>query len=272
MVDFSLGKGRIYAKHQDVGVNVRLDSDIGSEAQPCEYVQLGDNVWIHAGCRLWAPRITIRDYTKIHRNSLLYGRNPVSIGYNCWFGEGTIIDCEGSTRIGDNVGVGAHSQLWSHIRHGDVMMGCRYLSFGTLNIMNDAWLVGHCMVSPVTVGPCSMALMGSVITKDMAANHVYGGSPAVDLTDKLGPPFQFTDVEFRYSYMKGKLEEFMREYGIRLENAYGGISIVKDWVDDEPYVTQFNVATRQYRKRGNPVESWFMQYLLPEAKFVPVIG
>ena len=31
----------------------------------------------------------------------------------------------------------------------------------------------------------SMALVGSVITSDMEENHIYGGSPAKDLTNKI---------------------------------------------------------------------------------------
>lgn len=264
--------GVAYCKTGYIGSGVYLGSDIGSPDNPVDWVEIGDQVYIGAGCNIWAKSVSIRDYTKIHRNCLIYGRNPIAIGYNCWFGEGTIIDCEGNTRIGDNVGVGAHSQLWSHIRHGDVMLGCKYLNFGQLNILNDAWLVGHCVVSPVNIGPCSVVLAGSVVTKDVGANRIYGGSPAKDLTDKLGEPFQFTTVTSRYDYMRKRLAEFLEKYAVQLENEYGGITIVTDWAPPEPHVTQFNVTTRQYRKLGTRVEVAFMKFLLPEAKFIPVIG
>lgn len=265
MPEYSTGK--IFSKHSKVGAGTVIHSDIGSNEQPCNNVEIGDNVYIGSGCKIYSPDIVIKDYTKLHRNSLLYGRNPIKIGYNCWFGEGIIIDCEGSTHIANNVGVGAHSQLWSHIRHGDLMIGCRYTSFGRLTILDDAWLVGHCITSPVTIGACSLALVGSVITKNMEPNHIYGGSPAKDLTDKLGPPFVFTAIDQRYDYLKNKLDEFMA-YPITLE-LFGELKVVTVWEPEVENVTQFNVTTREYTKRGSSMEVAFMQKLLPEAKFVP---
>ena len=43
-----------------------------------------------------------------------------------------------------------------------------------------------------------MAMVGSVITRDMAPNHVYGGAPAVDLTAKVGPQFGPVTVDRRW--------------------------------------------------------------------------
>ena len=34
----------------------------------------------------------------------------------------------GGMNIGNNCGIGAHSQLWSHIKYGDMLEGCRFLS------------------------------------------------------------------------------------------------------------------------------------------------
>lgn len=261
----------VYAKHADIGIGVHIESDIGSPDKPCDYVELGDHVYIGEGCRIGTPHLTIRDYTKIHRNTLIFGRNALSIGYNCWVGEGSIIDAEGNTRIGDNVGIGAHSQLWSHIRHGDVMMGCKYLKFATLNVMSDAWILPKCLISPVLVAPCSMVLAGSTLMQDTEANHIYGGSPAKDLTDKLGAPFAVTTVEQRVQYMHDKVAEFATFEP--LPDEYGGISVVTEWSKKVPeYSSEFNAATRQYRKHNTPLEIAFMKFLLPEAKFTPVIG
>lgn len=264
---------RIFAKDAKIGKGVVLKSDIGTPDNPCEYVELGDHVYIGEGCNIQTPMFTAKDYTKIHRNALIYGRNPCNIGYNCWFGEGTVIDCEGYVFIGNNVGVGAHSQLWSHIRHGDVMMGCKYLNFGHLTIMDDVWLVGHCIASPVCLYPWSVALVGSVITTNMETNSVYGGSPAKNLTEKLGRPYAYPEVSARYKYMCHKALEFGKtipEDYYDNPSLYGNINVVSSWFEDDNFSTQFNVTTRTYTKKSTPLEIAFMKFLLPEAKFIPV--
>ncbi len=84
----------------------------------------------------------------------------------------------------------------------------RYHSAMPLEVMDDAWFVGHCIVAPVKAGEMSVALPGSVITRDMEANRVYAGIPATDMTDKLGPPFKETTPEERAEKMRAYLEEF----------------------------------------------------------------
>lgn len=255
----------IYAKQVRIGRNVTLKSDIGTPDNPVERLVLGDCVHIGPGCNIQVPELTILDYTKIHRNCLVYGRNPLSIGYNCWFGEGTIIDAEGYTTIGNNVGVGAHSQLWSHIRHGDLLQGCQLYKFGRLTICNDAWLVGHCITSPVSIAEFSVALVGSVITQDMAANRIYGGCPAKDLTERLGAPYLSKPPSAKRALLARRLDEFHAREGL-LPIA----KAVDKWPETlEPNTSYFNVTTRTYTKRRTDLEQALMKFLLPEAKFTP---
>lgn len=256
----------IWAKSGHIGQNVAILSPIGSPEKPLDYVYLGDNVYIGDGCRIQAPKIVIGDYTKFHRNGLIFGRNPVSIGYNCWFGEGTIIDGEGHTRIGNGVGAGAHSQLWSHIRHGDTLEGCRYLQFGNLTVEDDVWFVGHCIVSPIHAKKKSMAMVGSVVTKDMEENHIYGGSPAKDLTDKLGTQFLARTSDERFMDLVDRLIKFESTYPS--VEATRKLAVVQGFNQNSPHI-QFNINTRTYTKTGDPVEVAFMKFLLPEAKFTP---
>lgn len=244
---------KIFAKRMSVGIGVQIDGDttIGTPEHPLEEVVLGDHVYIGSGCNISTLSLTIGDYTKIHRNSLVYGRTALSIGHNCWFGEGTIIDAEGQTAIGNNVGVGAHSQLWSHIRHGDLLMGCTLYGFGNLVIEDDAWLVGHCIVSPVRVASFSVALVGSVVTTDTKSNRVYGGSPAKDLTEKLGAPYHFPPMPDRVRAFESRLQRFLEEH----PEAVGTLD--------------FDPTTRRYRKTRSVYEALFMKSLLPECKFLP---
>jgi len=125
-------------------------------------------------------------------------------------------------------------------------------------IGNDVWLIGHCIVSPVTIKDSAMPSVGSVVTKDMKANHIYGGAPAKDLTDKMLPQFTVT----ANGEKKKMLEQFELPIGIQ-------------WIEDnseivDDTITYFNITDRTYTKRATDIEISFMKKLQSKLiKFVP---
>jgi acetyltransferase-like isoleucine patch superfamily enzyme len=261
-------RNRIVAREVVLGKDVVLEHGvtISGNGGPAERVVLGDNVYVGENTKIRTPVLEIGDFTQIHNHGLVYGLMPIRIGHNGWFGQNTIINATETVIIGDNCGVGAYSQLWTHIAYGDVMAGCRFHSAKPLTIGKDVWFVGHCIVSPIVAHDRSLAMVGSVITRDMEENHVYAGCPAKDVTDKLGPQFQPSSVEQRVTYMKARLEEFAArspdwkpgELGL----AVSGVVVVAG-------ETLFDVADRTYNKRRTETEVAFMRFLLPDAKFTP---
>lgn len=257
----------------------------GTDFQIASHVHFGSNVGFGPNCRrveigygttlgddvyIDVPELTIGDYVKIHRGGLIYGYEPCRIGHNCWIGQSTIVDSIGGTTIGNNVGIGAQSQLWSHIKFGDTLAGCRWNSARPLVVDDDVWFVGHCIVSPIHAHARSMLLVGGVVTQDMAENHVYAGVPAKDLTDKVGPQFGPVD----HSEQLGRFEALHREF-----LSAGGLSprdftarVVDDLSGHEstPTETVFCIRTRSYLPARSEPEFRFMQFLLYDrAKFVP---
>ena len=162
------------------------------------------------------------------------------------------------TTIGNNCGIGAYSQLWSHIRYGDPLEGCNYESESPLTIGDDVWFVGHCIVSPITAKDKSMALVGSVITKDMEYNHIYAGSPAKDITNKIKP--QFSDITI--SDKRKIMSQFKLPNSVRL--------IEDDEEITDSNISYFNITNRKYTKRGTEDEFNFMKILQSKLiKFIP---
>lgn len=147
-------------------------------------IYIGDQAYIGADVQIICDDFHIGDYSKIHHHTNVHGYNPCKIGHNAWIGQYSIIDCTGGVEIGNNCGIGAHSQLWSHIKYGDTLEGCRFLSERSLTVGHDVWFVGHCVVSPITAEDKSMAMVGSVVTKDMKFNQIYAGTPAVSISQK----------------------------------------------------------------------------------------
>ncbi|MFN6083080.1 MAG: acyltransferase, partial [Bacteroidota bacterium] len=170
-------------------------------------IVIGDNVYIGNDVQIICDDFELGDYSKIQHHTNVHGYLPCKIGHNAWIGQYTIIDSIGGTTIGNNCGIGAHSQLWSHIKYGDTLEGCRFLSENKLTVGNDVWFVGHCIVSPINAHDKSMAMVGSVVTKDMEYNQIYAGSPAKSISDKIGFQFKEVTVEEKLVKMMGYLIE-----------------------------------------------------------------
>jgi acetyltransferase-like isoleucine patch superfamily enzyme len=224
-------------------------------------VRIGDNTFIGDNVQIIVDELEIGDYCKIHHHTNFHGYQPLSLGHNCWVGQGTIVDSIGGTKIGNNCGIGAYSQLWSHIRYGDPLEGCNYNKSSPLVVEDDVWFVGHCIVSPIVAKRRSMALVGSVVTKDMEENRIYGGSPAKDLTDKI--PSQFTPLSISEKWdIINKLEI---PQGIKFVEDDSEIDIMNN-------ISYFNISNRCYTKKRSEVEINFMKYLQSKLiKFIPKI-
>lgn len=229
--------------------------EVGFPDKPVERFIVGD------GCRLYAGQIASRnfvcgDYVTIHEGVWAYGRQSIVIGHNGWFGRRVTLDAEGGVWIGNGVGVGQDTHLWSHIRHGDTLAGNRWLKFGDFRAGDDVWFVGRCTSAPAVHGDRSMAMVESNLTRGMPPDTIWGGNPARELTDKLGPPFLPLPLADRMTEFSNRCAEFRAKHNVD--------SSVFDFI-----AATFDVEARTYQKSGHPVERAFMRFLLPEAKFVP---
>jgi len=248
------------------GAIVEEGAIIRGKSGPAKRVVIGDFAYVGADAKILCPEFVIGDYTKLHERAFCHGVHPLRIGRNCWFGGNVILDTMGGLDIDDNVGIGAGSQIWTHAQFGDVVEGSRFYSHKYMHIGKDAWLVGHCLVSPVRIEPKSMAMLGSVITGDMLENRIYGGAPAKDLSDKIG--FQFLDrtVDEKIA----KLQEFIDAF--EAENPqFAGQLVAVDSLPEapDPQTSYFNLSDRTYTRRRSAAETAFLRKNVPLIKFVP---
>ena len=260
----------ILADSLQIGKNVTIEDGVrisGISGEPAHRIVIGDNVFIGHDSQIYLPELEIGDYTAIHNHTLISGHLECRIGSCCWFGQNCILNSTGGLHIGNGVGVGAYSQLWSHIRFGDILQGCRWDTQKPLIIEDDVWFVGHCVVSPIRAKSRSMAMVGSVVTKDMEENHVYAGCPARDVTEKLGFQYDDVSVDAKFEKLSRKLEEFY----VLNPHFPRSIIVVKEWSDEHEHTdkTVFDVSDRTYTKRLTPEEVAFMKFLLVRIKFYP---
>lgn len=231
----------------------------------CRNIRLGYGSIIGRDVYIDVEDLVVGEYTTIHHGSILHGVDT-RIGHNCWIGHYTIIDSlGGETRIGNNVGIGAHSQLWSHMKFGDILHGCRWNSAGTLILEDDVWLVGHSIVGPIKARQKSMLMTGGVAVKDMDENHIYAGTPAIDVTDKFGKQFDSVSSAEKLIMFESLKNEFHISTGIDVTR----FSAVSNFTETRR-VTEFVVDAREYKPIRSDEEYQFMKFMLyDKAKFVP---
>jgi hypothetical protein len=113
-----------------------------------------------------------------------------------------------------------------------------------------------------------MAMLGSVVTRDMKPNHIYAGVPAADVTDRVGSQYREVSVDEKAAALERELASFAAK-----GNDASRIKIVKEWpASMDKGVSYFNVSTREYTKRLSDVEIAFMLHLLVTIKFYPSRG
>jgi acetyltransferase-like isoleucine patch superfamily enzyme len=296
-------------EHSDIAAaELRLGRDVvmeprchigGIQGEACKVV-IGDNVFIGNDVRILAPEVYIGDYSVIHNHTTIYGYSPVRIGDCCWIGQNAVVNCTAPVWLGDGVTISAYSNLWTHFRAGDVMQGCRFASEKPLIVGDDVWIGVQCSIAPVTVHKRALILAGSVVTRDVEENRVYGGNTARDLTEKMGPQFEEVSVEEKFALLKDKLIDFEAKWregqlsyradsgdmgvfagamgapqqDIRIGGpaedefyAAGIVVTARQW--HEGVASVFSVADRTYSKLRTTQEIAFMRYLLPLIKFYP---
>jgi acetyltransferase-like isoleucine patch superfamily enzyme len=260
-------EGTIAADELIVGQGVVVERGvlISGKSGKAKRVVLGDFCYIGRETRILVPEFRLGDYSKLHAFSFLHGEQPLQIGRNGWIGGNVVLDSMGGLDIDDNVGIGAHSQLWTHVQFGDVVEGCRFHSRRRMHVERDAWFVGHCIVSPVAVGERSMALVGSVITRDMLPNHVYGGVPARDMTEKVGTQFEAIPVSEKAARLQRLIDEFCE----RRPQFRDRLAVIESAKQKIAGVTCFNVENRTYNKTLAEAEVEFLKEHVPLIKFVP---
>lgn len=261
-----MDNSNIDALHLEIGIGSVIEPTaiIRGMHGPAKRVSIGSHCYIGTNVQIICDDFELGDYCKIHHDTNIHGAQPCRIGHNAWIGQFCIIDSQGGVTLGNNCGVGASSQLWSHIKYGDTLEGNLFNSTKALNVGNDVWFVGHCIVSPIEAADKSMAMAGSVVTRNMAFNSIYAGVPARSISKKIGPQFREISTAEKLRMMRVYLREF--------DPNVSDIRIVENLDEiQEDGMSYFVVSERRYLKTGSVNEVRFMKFLLPEkAKFIPI--
>jgi acetyltransferase-like isoleucine patch superfamily enzyme len=311
--DLTLGPGArigenvtIEAETVIVGHHATISDDctlrgLGARAR---LVEVGDRFLLGPSSAILVPQFVAGDYVAIHNHLLCNGYEPCVIGHNSWIGQNCILNSTAPLTIGNNVGIGAYSSLYTHAYNGELLEGCEIFNEAPVVVEDNAWLVGgYNVISPgVTLGARSVVLTSSVVSRDVPPAHCVGGVPAKDLTERL-KPFRDVTLQDKLAMMRRFVGEFADERhagatapidgGHRVTPA-GGDSffvVVQDELDpaalpagvagavyagavvaplDDERVTVFDVSTKRYGKRRTPPEVALIGFMNGyRARFVP---
>ncbi len=175
---------------------------------------LGDCNYIGGDSRILVRAFRAGDYVVLHNHLLSNGDSDLTIGNNTWMGQNGILNANAPLRIGNNVGIGAYSAVWTHGKFGALIDGCLMHKEAPVVIDDDACL-WRAVISPgVTVGKKVTVLPGSILTKDAPAGSCFGGVPAADISGKV-ETYRKVTIEEQFQMM----EEFGSGF---LEQEYSG--------------------------------------------------
>ena len=105
------------------------------------------------------------------------------VGDNCWLGEGCWIDNLDKVFIGSNVCISQGAMLLTG-NHDYTLSSMPYRN-AAIHIGDGAWIGAKTVVCPgVTVHDNAVLTVGSVAAKDMEADGIYQGNPAVKIRER----------------------------------------------------------------------------------------
>lgn len=104
----------------------------------------------------------------------------LTIGDDCWIGEGVWIDNLDSVTIGNDVCISQGAMLLTG-NHDYTQSSMPYRN-APIRIADGAWIGAKAIVCPgISVGTHAILTVGSIATKDMQPSTIYQGNPAKEI-------------------------------------------------------------------------------------------
>lgn len=281
----------IYAENISIGYDSIIEKEtvIKGLGEDMQHFEIGDNCFIGFRTQILLPEFSMKDFSQLHNSGLHSGYKPLTIGYNCWIGQSSILNATERLEIGNNVRIGTQSQLWTHVASGELLEGCTLYGSKSLILKDNVWIVGGAVISPgLVLERNSIIMTGSVLTKSTEPFNTYAGVPAKNVTDKLNF-WTHNDLEKKFDMMQNFVQEFLTvfpHYNDSLilvesitENDYKNYLnklVVCKICDDfstlrhQP-ISLFDIASKKYLKQRWPIEiDWIKFNLGFRARFTPL--
>jgi len=117
---------------------------------------------------------------RMRENAKIIFPKKLTIGRNCWIGEGAVLDASGGLEIGDNVSIGLGVLVWTHNSAPLNLDGINTREYSEqikrkpTSIGSNCFISGPSVIMPgVTIGDECVISPMSVVYSDLAARTVF---------------------------------------------------------------------------------------------------
>jgi acetyltransferase-like isoleucine patch superfamily enzyme len=169
----------------------------GSIGEQCEVSGLD----IIVGRRLW-----MLPDAKIGGGSAFEVHSRLRVGHWCHLGTRTLLNTARPIEIGDEVGLGTGTSLYTHGAYASALGG-KPVAFGPIRVGDRTWIPGAVVNPAVTIGKDCVIGVGSVVTRDVPDGSLAAGMPAKVIKENTYPR-ALTEGE-RFAFF----QEFFQVFG-----------------------------------------------------------
>jgi acetyltransferase-like isoleucine patch superfamily enzyme len=144
-------------------------------------------------------------YAKIGGGSAFEVHSVLRIGHFCHLGMYSFINTARMVNLGDEVGLGTRTSLYTHGAYPSILKGFP-VAFDEICIGDRSWLPGATVNPGVTVGHDCVIGVGSVVTRDIPAGSLAAGVPAEVIKENVYPQ------ELSFEEKQAVMEDFLQTF------------------------------------------------------------
>jgi acetyltransferase-like isoleucine patch superfamily enzyme len=174
-------------------------------------LEIGKHGTINEHCEISGRDITIGQelwmlpYVKIGGGSAFEVHSKLCIGHYCHIGMYCFINTARPVYIGDEVGLGTRTMLYTHGAYSSVLKGFP-VAFGEIHVGSYTWIPGAVVTPGIRIGKNCVIGVNSLVNKDIPDGAFAAGSPAKIIKQNAFPR-EFTP-EQRADFFRGFLQTF----------------------------------------------------------------
>ena len=172
--------GRGVQLHPATTIRVRRQLIVGDHGTVHSHAEIA-GVDIEIGRYLW-----MLPHARIGGGSAFDVHSRLRIGDWCHLGVRSLINTARPVTIGDEVGLGTGTSLYTHGAYPSALDG-KPVAYGPITIGDRSWLPGAVVNPSVTIGADCVVGVGSVVTRDLPAGCLAAGAPARVLKENVYP-------------------------------------------------------------------------------------
>ena len=216
-----------------IGNNVKIREECTLDIR--EELRLGGNSYLNPHCRMLGRNVNIGTnfrmltWAYIGGGSCFETQSRLQMGDNCHLGEFAQINTADKVVIGDEVGIGIQSNIFTHGAYQSILRGYP-VNFGPVTIGSNCWLPHAYVLPNVEIGEGTVVAAGSVVNRNLPSFCLAGGIPAKVIRDGLysEPPNLENQMRILNEFIE-RLEDILEDdFGSQVRGLADGVLVLGD--------------------------------------------